>query len=595
MTRARLGLAIAAVVATGVMLAAGQSAPQPPGPARDTPAQPRSTMAPLTGRIGGRVLAADTGRPVAGARVFVSGPELPGGRAEITGDDGSFLFVGLPAGRYSVTVSRSGFVGLSYGQRRPLQPGTPLQLADGQNLAGIDFRLPRGSVISGHVYDQIGDPMPGTMVRVLRYQYVQGNRQLVPAGAGQTDDRGEYRVWGLNPGDYYVSAVTPTPNVGAAAGRGAGPVPVGRGAPPPGSAPPARPDESGSIAYAPTYFPGVSSPDEARPVPVGLSAEVLGIDFNLLRVRTSVVSGRVVSADGSAARAGSVTLALEGQSGLGGGRLGGSFSVRIQGDGSFTVEGVPPGRYLLRATGDAGRGRGGSGGPAQFASQPIAVDGDVTTHVTLAPGATITGSITLRARQGAATPPMDQFRVSTLAVESGGPGGNPSARVGADGTFNIGDVSAGPRLIRAQAPRGWMLRSVTISGRDVTDTPIDVRSASRMTDVTVEFTDALSEIAGTVTDQIGTPVIEYTVLAFPRDASLWRPQARHIMTARPDQTGRFQIRGLPPGDYYVAVVDPLEQGEWFEPAFLDEHRRGAVVVTLNEGDVKTQDFRIATR
>jgi hypothetical protein len=225
----------------------------------------------------------------------------------------------------------------------------------------------------------------------------------------------------------------------------------------------------------------------------------------------------------------------------------------------------------------------------------MVIGGDVTTYVTLAPGATISGTITLASRQSPAVPSLNQFRVSTLALDGTALGGSSTSRVETDGTFTIEDVSAGPRMIRAQAPRGWALRSVVVSGRDVTDTPLEFRSGSRTTGVSLEFTDVLSEISGTVTDQRGAPATEYTVLAFPGDASLWRPQARHIMTARPDQTGRFQIWGLPPGEYYVAVVDPVEQGEWFEPAFLDEHRAGAVRVALNEGDVKTQDFKIAAR
>ena len=110
--------------------------------------------------------------------------------------------------------------------------------------------------------------------------------------------------------------------------------------------------------------------------------------------------------------------------------------------------------------------------------------------------------------------------------------------------------------------------------------------------MTLIFTDKLTEINGTVTDDRATPVTDYTVLAFPTDPSLWRPQSRQIMTARPDQTGKFRIRGLPPGDYYLATVDPAEQGEWFEPAYLDEHRSGAARVTLGDGDIKTQDFRV---
>jgi hypothetical protein len=324
-----------------------------------------------------------------------------------------------------------------------------------------------------------------------------------------------------------------------------------------------------------------------------LSAEALGVDFSLLRVRTSVVSGRVVNSDGSPSRAGTVTLAPEGQPGLGGGRFGGSYSSRTGGDGSFVLAGIPPGHYVLRATMDGGRGRGGA--PAQYASQPLAVDGDVMAYLTLAPGATISGTIALRARQTSAVPSLNRFRVSTLAVDGSAPGGNSTTRVESSGTFTIEDVSAGPRLIRAQVPRGWALRSVVIDGRDVTDTPLEIRSGGRMTGVVLEFTDVLSEISGTVTDQRGAPATEYTVLAFPGETSLWRPQARHIMTARPDQTGRFQIRGLPPGEYYVAVVDPAEPGEWFEPAFLDEHRAGAVRVSLDEGDIRTQDFKIAAR
>src|SRR5947207_1955013 len=82
-----------------------------------------------------------------------------------------FVLTELPAGRYTLTVSKSGFVSLSYGQRRPLQAGTPLQLADGEQLKGIQFQLPRGGVIAGRVLDEDGEPMAGAMVRVMRYQY----------------------------------------------------------------------------------------------------------------------------------------------------------------------------------------------------------------------------------------------------------------------------------------------------------------------------------------------------------------------------------------------------------------------------------------
>src|SRR5205823_3046240 len=217
----------------------------------------------------------------------------------------------IPAGRYTVTVSKSGFVSLAYGQRRPLQSGTPLQLLDNQQLKGVDFRLPRGSVIAGTIVDEVGDAMPGVTVRVMRYQYLQGDRRLTPAGGGQTDDKGQFRVWGLMPGEYYVNAIARNFNIGNFAGRGG---PGGFGGPggPGGFAGPGGPgggrsgfggrggfgppaDDEEQLAYAPTYYPGVAAMAEAKPITVGLSQEVLDINFGLqLAAQPLMVSGQDV-------------------------------------------------------------------------------------------------------------------------------------------------------------------------------------------------------------------------------------------------------------------------------------------------------------
>jgi len=226
-----ISLAVATLTAIAISAQTqGQNRGQQ-APARDTSAQRTTTdtTPPAKGRIAGRVLTADTGRPVARARVFINAAEVPGGRGALTNADGTYEFTELPAGRYSVNVSKTGFISLSYGQRRPLQAGTPLQLNEAQQLSGIDFTLPRGSVIAGHVMDESGDAMPGISVQVMRYQYAQGNRQLVPAGTAQTDDQGAFRVWGLNPGEYYVSAISRNFNFNFGGGRG-GPGP-GRGGP----------------------------------------------------------------------------------------------------------------------------------------------------------------------------------------------------------------------------------------------------------------------------------------------------------------------------------------------------------------------------
>ena len=591
------------VVSMSLLVAAFAAAPgaQQPGPrpgqsssqqpARDTPAQTKDAPPPPAGRITGRVLAADNGRPVKRARVFVSAVELPGGRGMLTDDSGVFDLTELPAGRYTLTVSKSGFVSLSYGQRRPLQAGTPLQLADGQQLKGIEFQLPRGSVISGHVLDEDGDAMPGVMVRIMRYQYQQGERRLTPAGNGQTDDKGLYRVWGLMPGEYYVSAVArgggpaggafggPGGPGGFAGGRG------GRGGGPgSGGAP-----EQEQINYAPTYYPGVPSVNEAKAVTVGLSQEVLDINFGMQLVRVSRISGVVSNPDGTPVTSGNINLMAD-AGGARSNQIGMNFGARIQWDGSFTIGNVAPGRYILRA-------RGTDAETPQFGAQPISVNGDDLSGVTviLSAGATISGTLSFLPG-GSPAPDFTQFRITAPSTDQSDFGPQASARVDKDGHFSIEGVSAGAHLIRpSNGSRTWLLQSVTVGGRDITDSPFQLRSGENLANVTVVFTDKQSEINGTLSTENGTPVPEFTVLAFPADSTLWRPLSRQIMTARPDQTGKYRIRGLPPGDYYLATVDPSQQGEWFEPAYLEEHRAGAARITLTEGDVKTKDFTVSLR
>jgi Carboxypeptidase regulatory-like domain len=564
-----------------VAVAGAQQTTPPPGqvggqsrqPARDTPAQPKDVPPPPAGRISGRVLAADNGRPVKRARVFATAVELPGGRGMLTDDSGVFDLTELPAGRYTLTVSKSGFVALSYGQRRPLQAGTPLQLADGQQLKGIEFQLPRGSVISGHVLDEDGDAMPGVTVRVMRYQYLQGERRLTPAGNGQTDDKGLYRVWGLMPGEYYVNALA----------RGGGP-----GGQFFGGGPGGAPDQE-QVNYAPTYYPGVPSVDQAKPVNVGLSQEVLDISFSMQLVRISRISGIVNNPDGTPVTSGNVNLVAD--SGTNGrNQIGMNYGGRIQWDGSFTVGNVAPGRYILRARGDDSE-------VPQFAAQPISVNGDDLSDVivVLSAGATITGTISFLPG-GSPAPDYTSFRITAPSTDQSDFGPQPNARVDKDGKFSLSGVSTGAHLIRpSNGSRTWILKSVTAGNRDVTDAPFQVRSGETLSDVTVVFTDKQSEINGTLTTENGTPVPEFTVLAFPSDPSLWRPQSRQIATARPDQTGKYRIRGLPPGEYYLATVDPSQQGEWFEPAYLDEHRAGAARIVLSEGDVKTKDFTVSLK
>src|SRR5262245_55543669 len=286
-------IAAVALVTAVASVSVSTAAAQPPagrggrggrgqGPVPEAvPGQPRDArgnqqVAAGSAAIAGTVVVTGTGQPARRARVTLNAAEGGGSRTAMTDDDGRYAFNDLAAGRYTVSVSKPGHVGITYGQTRPGRPGTPIQLTDGQKFAA-NLQLPRGSVITGTVVDEYGEANAGTQVRVMRYVMQGGRRTLQQAGNGSTDDRGIYRVFGLQPGDYIVSAVPRNAGPGvdvarlqaelaavreriASAGPGDGTVArelATRAGMLEGQMP--QGDEQ-ATGYAPVYFPGTVTP-----------------------------------------------------------------------------------------------------------------------------------------------------------------------------------------------------------------------------------------------------------------------------------------------------------------------------------------------
>ena len=181
-------------------------APVPGIPEPQTPG-PTPTPAPATGIIRGRVLRLDNGQPLGKVRVDIRATGVRDLPVTTTDEKGQYELKALPAARYTLSAYKGGFVTLEYGQRRPNEPGRPVELAAGEVLDRIDFSLPSGGVIAGHVLDDAGEPMAGAIVQALRPRYVKGVRQL-SAGPSRdiTDDLGQFRLFGLAPGGYVLSA-----------------------------------------------------------------------------------------------------------------------------------------------------------------------------------------------------------------------------------------------------------------------------------------------------------------------------------------------------------------------------------------------------
>jgi len=566
----------------------GQGRGTGPGGGRRGAAPPRDVAATAgTAAITGKVVAADTGRALRRARVVVGGGGRP--RAASTDEKGRYQITGLPAGTYTVTAAKSGYVDGAFGQRRSSGSGTPVEITDGQQAANIDVKLARGGVVTGHVLDEEGEPLARAVVTVLRQQYVRGQKQLTPAGADQSDDRGQYRVFGLPPGDYFVSATA------------GGIEQIVRQA----IADFGGTQQSETSGYAPTYYAGVTSAGEATKVKLAAAQEITGIDFQIQVVPFATVKGVVVGGNatvmlapdeggGNSLSIGALGGGLAALAGRGGGRGamlgGGGLRAATRPDGTFSIPNVTPGKYTIIARAD-----GGPNAAPRTAMQSLVVAGEeVNVALSPTPGVQLGGAITFEA---AGSPPSTGFQgfrvtpvpVGAIAALPGGRGGR-AGDIGQNGQFAINDVMPGFYSIRAGAPRGWTMKAVYLDGREVTDAPIEVKSEN-VTGLNVIFTDRISSLGGSVRDTRGNPIGDVAVIAFPADERLWSPQSRQIMTARTDRLGAYTLASIPPGEYLVVAVDDVEPGEWFDPVFLDQIRGHATKVRIEEGQQHTQDLK----
>jgi hypothetical protein len=543
-----------------------------------------------TARISGRVIAAETGTPLRRAQVRLSGPEV-GMRAALTDGDGRFDFRDLPAGRVKLQATKPGYMSIEYGQRRPFESGRSIELADKQALENVDVAMPRGSVIAGRILDEFGEPVPDVMVNVLRQTWSNGRRRLQPVGArvSATNDLGQYRIYGLPPGEYFVSAtLLRGPDVMALDMLAGSPVPR-----------PATP----SSGYAPTYFPGTPNAADAQRIAVGLGQEA-NADFGLLPVRLSRISGIVLGSDGKPLESAMVMLAP-----ADGVMMPLGASTRTGAGGAFALNDVAPGQYVLQVrsiqvitTSDGGGramvftarvGDGGSDGQTETGSMPLSVGGEDLENVVVVTsrGGRAAGRVVF---EDGAKPASASIRVSAMPTEQDLPfmGGVSSAGAGSNGAFELKGLT-GPRLFRVMnPPPGWKLKAVRLNGTDITDTGVDLKSDETVTGVEIVLTTRTSTLAGAVSGADGTPVSDYTVVVFAEDPELWRlPQTRWVAAARPDQDGRFRLQDLPAGSYYAVALDYLPDGEWHDPELLERLRVSARRVVL-EDNVQTLDLKL---
>lgn len=566
---------------------------------------------PLTATISGRVTT-DTGAPIRRAEIRATSN---GGltRFTTTDTDGRYLVRDLPAGDFTLHVSKSGFVPLYFGQRMPFERRTTLQLRPGTRVSA-DVRLPRAGAITGRIVDRTGEPVMGVRVQALRRRMVDGLRGLQATGAADTtDDQGSYRVYGLPPGEYYVAA-TPR-RVEDVTGRPAAGTILGRS--------------------TPIYYPGTANRDEAQRITVDVSGESRA-DLVLTEVRTSRVSGIVLTSNGTPATGAMVSLLSRDLSVGGGDPADGLTPLQLMDDadaeGRFDIQGVPPGSFTLRVNTrpsislpfDPATQRFTARPvlpPMETAIVPVTVDGDVAgLTVSTSPGGTV--DIVLVPDQGVSAPLPDNVRVTVRMGDRSELGlmtmshGNGASNIDIRGSIQanalelLAPAGGGPvpgqgmltlpapaRVSVDGLPANWALKAVLLGNEDVTDQPIAPRDGQTKT-LRVVLTDKITAVVGSIASSSFTDngnSAQGVVLVFADDEKRWSYPSRFIRTARSDR-GRFEVMGLPPNEEYRAVaVDYLEDGEEYDQDFLKRMRQRAARFTLRDGEQVALDLRLVQR
>ena len=525
--------------------------------------------------IRGRIVAADTGRPLRRASIIATPESGTERRSANSNADGRYEIKGLAEGRYTVSVARSGYLPLQYGQHRPLEQATLLRIAGTDTVDRVDFALPKMGLIAGRVTDERGDPIAGVRMTAMRWIYVNGARRLVAASGfrAQTDDAGRYRLTELVPGTYFVMARTREMWTTHVNGR------------------------AEQMGFYQTFFPGSSDVAVARQVAVGIGEQVAGIDFSLVPARTVKVSGTAVDSHGRPLAGRGVGLTRVVHSAALGGRGGGSNEDAGHGsvgaDGSFTIDNVLPGDYKLQARGPSSR----PGGEDEAAARTITVQDSDVRGVALktSMGWSIAGRITTES--GAA--PMfaqDRARIVATVPDDTNPRGGPpggKTRINDDWTFAVLDLF-GPARLRVNLPDGWAVKAMRHDGRDVTDTALEPDAGSEdLANLEIVLTNRVTTVQGRVTDATGTPTGDATVILFAADSQKWEEDSRFVRAVRPDLQGTWQIKGLP--EYLAVAVEYAQEGAWNDPEYLAGLRDAAQKLELADAGSRVIPLTVAAK
>ncbi len=507
------------------------------------PSAPTAGEQPKKGKLTGSVVNSVSKEPVrraevslmpVGAQVF--GPDgPPGTRRATTDQEGKYVFADVDKGRYTLTAQKSGFLRGSYGSRAARFSGGQIELSEGQSLGDLKIEMIPQGVIAGRVVDEENEPLQNVHVSLLRSQYMRGIKQMVPLGNAQTNDRGEFRLLNVPPGQA-VLQIAPARMMGGPTGAT---------------------DSAPNTAYVPTFYPGVTELEQASKIDVSPGAELSGFEIKLQKAKVVKVRGKILDAEGRPAKNYFVNLMPKDSVFFG--PFGPQFARSA--DGGFELQSVQPGIYVLHVQAEMGGPRGGTH------REPLTVGTENIDDLVIRMSAPVRLEGVVVAKNDAKVDfPAVRIMLFDETGRMGAVGSGGQQAPKEDGTFAVEGVTPGKYRLQtyfgmmgSSPGEGIYLESMQYGDRDITGLAFEVPPGGSAP-LRIVFNSGAGVVEGSVTKD-SLPVSSAMVILLNADRS--KKDMTFTRMGSTDQTAKFSIKSVPPGEYLAFAFDNLEEfGFW---------------------------------